>query len=54
MRTFLKIQITKKYTFQIFSYLHRIFIDYSEEYTYSKFGVLKNLQIKSLFYNKGG
>ena len=30
-----------------------MFIDYSEEYTQSKFGVLHILQIKSLPYIKG-
>ena len=31
-----------------------MFIEYSKEYTYSNFGDLDFLQIKSLFYNKGG
>ena len=29
-----------------------MFIEYTEEYTYSNFGVLDFLQIKSPFYNK--
>ena len=29
-------------------------IEYSEEYTWSNFGGLDFLEIKSLFYNKGG
>ena len=37
---------------KIFSYLHRIFIDYSEKYTYCNFGDLHILQTKSLLYNK--
>ena len=31
-----------------------MFIEYSEEYTYSYFWVLDFLQTKSLFYNKDG
>ena len=44
----------KKCTLIFFSYLHRMFIKYSEKEknTLSYFGRLNFLQIKSLFYNK--
>ena len=33
--------------------MHRMFIEYSEEYTWSNLGGLDFLQIKSPFYNIG-
>ena len=53
---FLIMQINKKGTNFFGSYLHRMFIEYSKEYTGTlhKFEVLDFLQMKSLFYNKGG
>ena len=41
---FLKTQINKKRTLIFFSYLHRMFIEYLEEYTLSNFGGLDFLQ----------
>ena len=51
---FLKTQINKKTHLFFPSYLHKMFIEYSEEYTYSNFKqVLHSLQIKSSFHNQG-
>ena len=42
----------RKKIFFFDTYLHQMFIKYSEEHTYSNFGILNFLQIKISFYNK--